>query len=188
MPLVEEFLFRGLLQNYFGNFFGPQYRIILTSLLFAFFHYSALQGSTNIELMVGLFIYSYFIGFFYMRERSLWTPIAMHASFNALTIFIMFYVIKYEDIMKKISEAFLPYSCHLQACMAKMTYIASQNTFTFNLINALGAPQGNVCVSPYNISSALELAYFGAENGTKSEIAKTLHLPMMADKSLADRF
>ncbi len=94
VPVVEEFLFRGLLQNYLGNFCGPKLSIIITSLLFAFFHYSALQGSTNIELMVGLFIYSYFIGLFYVRERSLWTPIAMHATFNALTIFIMFYVIK----------------------------------------------------------------------------------------------
>lgn len=94
VPLVEEFLFRGLLQNYLGNFFGPKLSIILTSLLFAFFHYSGLQGATNIELMIGLFIYSYFIGLFYMKERSLWTPIAMHAAFNALTIFIMFYVIK----------------------------------------------------------------------------------------------
>ena len=94
VPLVEEFLFRGLLQNYLGNFCGPKLSIIITSLCFALFHYSALQGATNIELMIGLFIYSYFIGVFYMRERSLWTPIAMHASFNALTIFIMFYVIK----------------------------------------------------------------------------------------------
>ncbi len=94
VPIVEEFLFRGLLQNYLGNFCGPKLSIIITSILFALFHYSPLQGSTNIELMVGLFMYSYFIGLFYMRERSLWTPIAMHASFNALTIFIMFYVIK----------------------------------------------------------------------------------------------
>lgn len=94
VPVVEEFLFRGLLQNYLGNFCGAKLSILITSLLFAFFHYSALQGSTNIELMIGLFIYSYFIGLFYMRERSLWTPIAMHATFNALTIFIMFYIIK----------------------------------------------------------------------------------------------
>ncbi|MCE5295027.1 MAG: CPBP family intramembrane metalloprotease [Chlamydiales bacterium] len=94
IPLIEEYLFRGLLQNYFMNYFGARFAIIITSILFALFHYSALQGATNIELMVGLFIYSYFIGLFYVRERSLWTSIAMHATFNALTIFIMFYVIK----------------------------------------------------------------------------------------------
>lgn len=93
IPVIEEFLFRGLLQNYFTNFCGARLSIILTSILFAFFHYSALQGPTNIELMIGLFIYSYFIGLFYMREGSLWTAIAMHAAFNALTIFIMFYVL-----------------------------------------------------------------------------------------------
>jgi membrane protease YdiL (CAAX protease family) len=93
VPLVEEFLFRGLLQNYFGNYGGPKISIIITSLLFALFHYSPLQGSTNIELLTGLFIYSYFIGLFYLREGSLFTPIAMHLTFNALTIFIMFYVI-----------------------------------------------------------------------------------------------
>lgn len=94
VPLVEEFLFRGLLQNFLGNFAGPQISILVTSLFFAAFHYSPLQGSTNIELMIGLFMYSYFIGLFYIRERSLWTPIAMHATFNALTIFVMFYLIK----------------------------------------------------------------------------------------------
>lgn len=94
VPVIEEFLFRGLLQNYFTNFCGARLSIILTSILFALFHYSALQGPTNIELMVGLFIYSYFIGLFYMREGSLWTAIAMHAAFNALTIFIMFYLNK----------------------------------------------------------------------------------------------
>lgn len=94
VPVVEEFLFRGLLQNYLQNFCGATVSIVVTSILFALFHYSALQGSTNIELMLGLFIYSYFIGLFYLREGSLWTPIAMHASFNALTIFIMFYIIK----------------------------------------------------------------------------------------------
>ncbi len=94
VPLVEEFLFRGLVQNYLSNRIGALAAIVVTSILFAFFHYSALQGATNIELMVGLFIYSYCIGLFYMREGSLWTPIAMHALFNAFTIFIMFYIIK----------------------------------------------------------------------------------------------
>ena len=93
VPIVEEFLFRGLLQNYFTNFCSPRVAIGLSSLIFAFFHYSPVQGATNIELLLGLFLYSFFIGTFYIRQASLWTPIAMHASFNALTIFILFFVI-----------------------------------------------------------------------------------------------
>lgn len=65
-------------------------------------------------------------------------------------------------------------------------YVASRNSFSFALVNALGAPQDNICISPYNISSALELAYFGADGGTKSEISATLNLPMMNDQALAD--
>ncbi len=65
-------------------------------------------------------------------------------------------------------------------------YVAAQNAFCFDLISAQGAPQGNLCISPFNISSALELAYFGAEKDTKAEIAKTLHLPMLNDQALAD--
>lgn len=93
VPLVEEFLFRGLLQNYCVGFLGPKLSIILSSIFFALFHYSSVQGSTNVELMIGLFFYSYLIGTFYLREQSLWTPIAMHATFNAFTIYIMFFVI-----------------------------------------------------------------------------------------------
>lgn len=66
------------------------------------------------------------------------------------------------------------------------SYIASRNSFSFALVNALGVPQDNICISPYNISSALELAYFGADGGTKSEISATLNLPMMNDSALAD--
>lgn len=65
-------------------------------------------------------------------------------------------------------------------------YVASRNAFSFSLINALGAPQGNICISPFNISSALELAYFGAEDGTKAGISSTLSLPMIGDKALTE--
>lgn len=62
----------------------------------------------------------------------------------------------------------------------------SQNAFTLDLVQALGTPkEANICVSPYNISSALQLAYFGAEGATKQQMASVLHLPMMADSDLA---
>jgi membrane protease YdiL (CAAX protease family) len=94
VPLVEEFLFRGLFQNYLGGYLGPKIAILFTSLIFAAFHYASEQGSSNIELLIGLFLYSCFIGIFYMRERSIWTPIAMHASFNAITLFFTIFVLE----------------------------------------------------------------------------------------------
>lgn len=93
VPFVEEFLFRGLFQNYVERYLGTKFSIVLTSILFALFHFSQEQGSTNIELMLGLFLYSCFIGIFYCKERSLWTPLAMHATFNAITLFFMFFVL-----------------------------------------------------------------------------------------------
>jgi len=74
----------------------------------------------------------------------------------------------------------------LSALSAEEDYIASQNAFTFTFVNALGKPESNICVSPYNIAGALELAYFGAANSTKAEIGSMLHLPMMSDTALAD--
>jgi len=93
VPFVEELLFRGLLQNYLQGYLGPKCSIFFTSILFALFHFSQSQGSTNIELMVGLALYSVFIGIFYSKEQSLWTPLAMHATFNAITLFFMFFVL-----------------------------------------------------------------------------------------------
>ncbi len=69
---------------------------------------------------------------------------------------------------------------------AEDEFVASQNAFTFDFLHALGKPQANICASPYNIASALELAYFGAENATKSEIGSMLHFPLMSDSALAD--
>ncbi len=89
IPVVEELLFRGFLQNYCSGHLGPRAAIIIASGCFAFFHYAAEQASANIELMIGLFLYSYFMGIFYCRERSLWTTIGMHSCFNLLSVCAM---------------------------------------------------------------------------------------------------
>lgn len=65
-------------------------------------------------------------------------------------------------------------------------YVAGQNRFGFSLIKALGTPSGNLCLSPFNISSALELAYIGAEGDTKSEMSATLGLPSLPVEALCD--
>ena len=86
-PLIEEFLFRGLLQNYFKKLFGIKSGIILASIFFALFHYSPDQGYSNIMIILSLFVLSLFLGIIYEKQKSLISPIVLHATFNAISIF-----------------------------------------------------------------------------------------------------
>lgn len=91
VPIVEEFLFRGLLQNWLKQIWGMKPAIIIASIIFALFHFSYSQGIGNIELLTSLFVLSCFLGFIYEREGSLWAPIGLHMTFNAIsTLFILF--------------------------------------------------------------------------------------------------
>lgn len=90
VPITEEMLFRGLLQSWLRTKFQNNLiAIILTSLLFAFFHYSPQQGVTNIELLISLFLLSCFLGFLYERQQSLWAPIGLHAFFNGISLLMI---------------------------------------------------------------------------------------------------
>jgi CAAX protease family protein len=90
VPVTEEFLFRGLLQNWLKQkFHYPAAAIGISSLIFAFFHYSRAQGTTNIELLSSLFILSCVLGFIYERQRSLWAPIGLHSFFNFISLLMI---------------------------------------------------------------------------------------------------
>lgn len=84
-PLVEEFLFRGILQNYFKRLLGVKAAILLSALFFALFHFSFSQGLGNVSLMVSLAILGLFLGFIYEKQGSLWTSIALHITFNSIS-------------------------------------------------------------------------------------------------------
>jgi membrane protease YdiL (CAAX protease family) len=84
-PVVEELLFRGLLQSYIRQTLGPKGAIGLTSLCFSFFHYTTSQGFSNIPIIGSLFVLSLFIGLIYEKQRSLAAPIALHGLFNAVS-------------------------------------------------------------------------------------------------------
>lgn len=90
VPFIEELLFRGFLQNWLKNSLGVKKAILLTSLIFAMFHFAPEQGVGNIELIVSLFVLSCFLGFIYERQKSLWASISMHGLFNALSIIFIF--------------------------------------------------------------------------------------------------
>lgn len=91
VPFTEEFLFRGLLQNWLKQkFHSACLPIVLTSLIFALFHYTSAQGITNIELLASLFLLSCLLGFIYERQRSLWASIGLHGFFNFMSLLMLF--------------------------------------------------------------------------------------------------
>lgn len=85
-PFVEEFMFRGLLQNFLREKLGIKSAIFVTALLFSFFHYSPSQGLGNISIVGSLFVLACFLGFIYERQRSLFASITLHSAFNLINI------------------------------------------------------------------------------------------------------
>ena len=85
-PLVEEFLFRGCMQNWLRRHIGTPLAVILTSLVFAFMHYSPSQGASNFPLIISLFSFSLYLGFLYEKTRSLLAPMILHMTFNGISV------------------------------------------------------------------------------------------------------
>lgn len=89
VPIFEEIIFRGFLQTWLVDSFGLKRGIGLTSLVFAFFHFSFSQGIQNIELITSLFILSCFLGFLYEKLGSLWASISLHVVFNGVSVLML---------------------------------------------------------------------------------------------------
>ncbi len=81
-PVIEEFLFRGTLQNYFKRHLGAKKAIVFSAVCFAFFHYSSEQGLGNLSLIPSLFTFACFLGYIYERQGSLYASIGLHMTFN----------------------------------------------------------------------------------------------------------
>jgi uncharacterized protein len=90
VPIVEEIIFRGVLQNYLSQKMKQSYAIIITSIIFAAVHFHSKQGYGNIVIITTLFFLSLFLGFLYVRQKSIVTPIALHATFNAISVLSIF--------------------------------------------------------------------------------------------------
>lgn len=86
-PLIEEFLFRGVLQTYLKRRVGKKPAILLSALCFSFFHYSREQGLGNISIIIALLVLGGYLGFLYERQKSLFAPIGLHVAFNAISAF-----------------------------------------------------------------------------------------------------
>jgi membrane protease YdiL (CAAX protease family) len=90
VPFLEETLFRGCLQGWLRQQVGVPTAIVLSSGVFALFHFSESQGYENIALLISLFFLSCFLGYLYERQQSLWASIGLHGAFNGMSVLMLF--------------------------------------------------------------------------------------------------
>jgi len=91
VPFIEELLFRGLLQGYLREKLSSKIAVLVTSLFFAGAHFAIKQRAGNVLILLSLFVFSLVLGVIYEKRRVLWTPIALHGMFNAMSVvFILF--------------------------------------------------------------------------------------------------
>ncbi len=89
VPIIEEILFRGLLLNWLTTYFKRTTAIFLHAIAFAGFHFSLSQGFGNIEIISSLFVLSCFLGFVYLKQKSIYASWGLHATFNGINIILM---------------------------------------------------------------------------------------------------
>lgn len=85
-PILEELVFRGFIQTYFKQKWGFKWALILSSAFFALFHLAPSQGIGNFPLAISLFTLALFLGFLYERQGGLTAPIALHMTFNSISV------------------------------------------------------------------------------------------------------
>lgn len=81
---VEELIFRGFLQKTFETVFNYKIAIVLTSIIFAFVHFSIVN-------FVSLFVLSIILGFVVYYTNSIFTTIIIHFLVNFTTIMLNYY-------------------------------------------------------------------------------------------------
>lgn len=90
IPIAEEILFRGLLQNWLMRYVSPFFGVVAASLIFSAFHLTKEQGVTNLPIFLSLFVLSCFLGHFYQKEKTLLAPVLLHGLFNFTTIIFIY--------------------------------------------------------------------------------------------------
>lgn len=78
-PVIEEFLFRGFLLNRWLRKYGIKTAVILPSILFALIHTEIIGG----------FVFGVVLSLIYIKTQSIFGPIIVHLSNNAMVLFIV---------------------------------------------------------------------------------------------------
>jgi len=83
-PLAEEMLFRRIIFGFMASYFGLWPSLFAVAAFFAFFHDATVQ-------YLGLFTLAAVLQMLYLRHRSLWPAIMLHAMNNALTLSLLLF-------------------------------------------------------------------------------------------------
>ena len=77
-PLCEELFFRGFLFRAFDTLQGTRVAYVLSGLGFALFHF-------NVSVVLPFWVIGVLFAWIYRKSGAIWTPIAAHAIFNAVS-------------------------------------------------------------------------------------------------------
>jgi membrane protease YdiL (CAAX protease family) len=87
-PLLEEFIFRGIVLKKFLLNYSPTKAIVLSSVIFGIAHLNPWQ-------FIGAFFMGLLIGWIYWKTKSIWPGIFIHFTNNSFSFFV---AKKYDDI------------------------------------------------------------------------------------------
>ena len=89
VPVVEEILFRGLIQGWLKRRLGLKWGLSFSILIFTAAHFSFSHGLGNIEILLTLLVIAFFLTITYENRGTLWASLGLHSSFNALTSIVV---------------------------------------------------------------------------------------------------
>lgn len=103
-PVLEEFVYRGMLQSCLRAAFSRRFTIVLASAIFALMHYR----NVPLQVIPGLFALGCILGWLYERTGSLVPGITLHAGFNLSNILLFYLITRFGPGTTTQPAAFIP--------------------------------------------------------------------------------
>lgn len=88
-PIIEELLFRGIFQNYLTRVFSPLFAILVTSIIFAYYHTDQNQSIASLSLAASSFTFSIIGGYVYDKTGNLLACSFYHSISNLLPVLVI---------------------------------------------------------------------------------------------------
>ena len=85
-PIMEEFLFRGVIFRGLDTRFPTWAAVVVSALLFSAVHCQGLSSFSDIALLVWIFVLGAVNAVAVKRTNCIWVPIALHVCYNSVTV------------------------------------------------------------------------------------------------------